>query len=96
MISCRSGLSWGAIVGEPPTVWGGPLSIDVALTGELLDRTCAVLAAQAGQTEAVRAVIGEKRYRDHPAARANEQSILLMSNIPAMETRATQEEGGAR
>jgi hypothetical protein len=27
----------GAIVGEPPTVWSGPLSIDIALTGELLN-----------------------------------------------------------
>jgi LmbE family N-acetylglucosaminyl deacetylase len=54
----------GAIVGDPPTVWAGPLSIDVALTGELLDLKYAALAAQASQTEAVRAVIGEKRYRE--------------------------------
>ena len=54
----------GAIVGEPPTVWGGPLSIDVALTGDLLDLKFAALAAQASQTEAVRAAVGEKRYRE--------------------------------
>ena len=54
----------GAIVGDPPTVWAGPLSIDVALTGEILDLKYAALAAQASQTEAVRAVMGEKRYRE--------------------------------
>jgi LmbE family N-acetylglucosaminyl deacetylase len=54
----------GAIVGEPPTVWTGPLSIDVALTGELLDLKYAALAAQPSQTEAARAVMGEKRYRE--------------------------------
>jgi LmbE family N-acetylglucosaminyl deacetylase len=54
----------GAIVGEPPVAWTGPLSIDVALTGELLDLKYAALAAQASQTEAVRGVVGEKRYRE--------------------------------
>jgi LmbE family N-acetylglucosaminyl deacetylase len=54
----------GAIVGEPPAVWAGPLSIDVTLTGELLDLKYAALAAQASQTEAVRALVGEKRYRE--------------------------------
>jgi LmbE family N-acetylglucosaminyl deacetylase len=54
----------GAIVGEPPVVWTGPLSIDVALTGELLDLKYAALAAQASQTDAVRAVVGEERYRE--------------------------------
>jgi LmbE family N-acetylglucosaminyl deacetylase len=54
----------GAIVGEPPTLWSGPLSIDVALTGDLLDLKYAALTAQASQTEAVRAVVGEKRYRE--------------------------------
>jgi hypothetical protein len=34
------------------------------LTGELLDLKYAALTAQAGQTEAVRAVVGEKRYRE--------------------------------
>ena len=54
----------GAIVGDPPVAWTGPLSIDLALTGELLERKYAALAAQASQTEALRAVIGEQRYRE--------------------------------
>ena len=53
----------GVIVGEPPVAWTGPLSIDVVLTGELLDRKYAALAAQASQTEALRALVGEDRYR---------------------------------
>jgi LmbE family N-acetylglucosaminyl deacetylase len=53
----------GAIVGDPPVAWTGPLSIDVALTGEVLDRKLAALAAQASQTEALRAIVGEERYR---------------------------------
>jgi len=44
------------------TVWGGPVSIDLALTGDLLDLKSAA-AAQASQTEAVRTAVGEKRYR---------------------------------
>jgi LmbE family N-acetylglucosaminyl deacetylase len=54
----------GAIVGEPPVAWTGPLSIDVVLVGQLLDRKYAALAAQASQTEALRAVVGEERYRE--------------------------------
>jgi LmbE family N-acetylglucosaminyl deacetylase len=54
----------GAIVGEPPVAWTGPLSIDVTLTGELLDRKYAALAAQASQTEALRSLVGEERYRE--------------------------------
>jgi LmbE family N-acetylglucosaminyl deacetylase len=54
----------GAIVGDPPVAWTGPLSIDLELTGELLDRKLAALAAQASQTEALRAIVGEKRYRE--------------------------------
>ena len=53
----------GAIVGDLPVAWTGPLSIDVTLTGEMLDRKYAALAAQASQTEALRAVVGEERYR---------------------------------
>jgi hypothetical protein len=34
------------------------------LTGELLDLKYAALAAQASQTEAVRGLVGEKRYRE--------------------------------
>jgi hypothetical protein len=54
----------GAIVGDPPVAWIGPLSIDLALSGEFLDRKYAALAAQASQTEALRAEIGEERYRE--------------------------------
>jgi LmbE family N-acetylglucosaminyl deacetylase len=54
----------GAIVGDPPVAWTGPLSIDVALTGPLLDRKYAALAAQASQTEVVRAAVGEECYRE--------------------------------
>jgi LmbE family N-acetylglucosaminyl deacetylase len=52
------------IVGEPPVAWNGPLSIDVALTGELLDRKYAALAAQTSQTHALRGLLGEERYRE--------------------------------
>jgi LmbE family N-acetylglucosaminyl deacetylase len=54
----------GAIVGDPPVAWTGPLSIDVSLTGQLLDRKYAALAAQASQTEALRKAVGEERYRE--------------------------------
>jgi len=54
----------GAIVGEPPVAWTGPLSIDLALTGELLDIKYAALAAQASQTEVLREILGEKAYRE--------------------------------
>ena len=54
----------GAIVGDPPVAWTGPLSIDLALSGEVLDRKYAALAAQASQTEALRAILGDERYRE--------------------------------
>jgi hypothetical protein len=53
----------GVIVGEPPVAWTGPLSIDLVMTGELLERKYAALAAQTSQTEALRAVVGEDHYR---------------------------------
>lgn len=53
----------GAIIGEPPVAWSGPLSVDLTLAGPVLDRKYAALAAQASQTEAVRAIVGEARYR---------------------------------
>jgi LmbE family N-acetylglucosaminyl deacetylase len=55
---------WGVIVGEPPVAWTGPLSIDLVVTGQLLERKYAALAAQASQTEALRAAVGEQRYRE--------------------------------
>jgi LmbE family N-acetylglucosaminyl deacetylase len=54
----------GAIVGEPPVAWTGPLSIDLAVTGKLLEIKYAALAAQASQTEVLRGVIGEQTYRE--------------------------------
>jgi LmbE family N-acetylglucosaminyl deacetylase len=54
----------GAIVGEPPVAWTGPLSIDLSVSGELLDLKYAALAAQASQTEALRRVLGEQAYRE--------------------------------
>jgi LmbE family N-acetylglucosaminyl deacetylase len=54
----------GAIVGEPPVAWTGPLSIDVALTGNFLNRKYAALSAQASQTEQLRGILGEDRYRE--------------------------------
>jgi hypothetical protein len=53
----------GVIVGEPPVAWTGPLSIDLVVTDELLERKYAALAAQTSQTEALRALVGEDRYR---------------------------------
>jgi LmbE family N-acetylglucosaminyl deacetylase len=53
----------GVIVGDPPVAWTGPLSIDLVLTGQLLDRKYAALAAQASQTETLRTAVGEERYR---------------------------------
>ena len=53
----------GAIVGEPPRAWTGPLSIELSLIGAVLDRKLAALAAQASQTEAFRAAVGEDYYR---------------------------------
>jgi LmbE family N-acetylglucosaminyl deacetylase len=54
----------GAIVGNPPVAWTGPLSIDVALSGDLLDQKYSALAAQASQTQALRAIVGDERYRE--------------------------------
>lgn len=56
-------IALGAIVGEPPVAWTGPLSIDLSLAGDLLERKLAALAAQTSQTEAFRAAVGEEYYR---------------------------------
>ena len=57
-------IEFGAIVGDPPVPWTGPLSVDLLLTPDLLDRKMAALAAQASQTEALRALVGEQWYRE--------------------------------
>jgi hypothetical protein len=87
----------GAIVGEPPVAWTGPLSIDLSVIGGLLDLKYAALAAQASQTEAVRGILGEQAYREmirverfaaflpnrpHVTRRAlGSQPLLLVSNV---------------
>ena len=53
----------GAIVGEPPTAWTDPLSIDLVLPEDLLERKMAALAAQTSQTELLRAIVGDEWYR---------------------------------
>jgi len=53
----------GALVGDPPTAWAGPLSVELVLGNDLLARKLAALAAQASQTEAFRAAVGEDFYR---------------------------------
>ncbi len=53
----------GAIVGDPPVPWTGPLSIELRLDGDLLERKMAALAAQTSQTEVLRAVVGDEWYR---------------------------------
>jgi LmbE family N-acetylglucosaminyl deacetylase len=53
----------GVIVGDSPTGWHGPLSIDLTLDAETLALKLAALAAQTSQTEAFRAVAGEDYYR---------------------------------
>ena len=53
----------GVIVGDSPTGWHGPLSIDMVLDDETLELKLAALAAQTSQTEAFRAVAGEDYYR---------------------------------
>ena len=63
MITCPNGSSW-ARSWVIPGCLDRTLSIDISLTGELLDRKYAALAAQASQTEALRAVVGEERYRE--------------------------------
>jgi LmbE family N-acetylglucosaminyl deacetylase len=53
----------GALVGEPPTAWTAPLSVELVLGDDLLARKLAALAAQTSQTEAFRAAVGEEFYR---------------------------------
>jgi LmbE family N-acetylglucosaminyl deacetylase len=53
----------GALVGDPPTAWTGPLSVELVLGNDLLTRKLAALGAQTSQTEAFRAAVGEDFYR---------------------------------
>jgi hypothetical protein len=63
MITWLCGPSWVAIVGEPPVAWTGPLSIDLAVTGKLLEIKYAALARRPARPEVLRGVIGEQTYR---------------------------------
>ena len=81
----------GAIVGEPPVAWTGPLSINLALSGELLDRKYRALAAQASQTEALRAVLGERRYRE--IIRIERFAAFPIHEAPVPEEAGTRQEG---
>jgi len=56
-------LEMGVIVGEPPPAWTGPLSIDLQLADDVLARKSEALAAQASQTEMLRAAVGDDYYR---------------------------------
>jgi len=53
----------GALMGEPPQPWRGPLSVDLSLDPQTVERKLSALAAQASQTEAMRALAGEEYYR---------------------------------
>ena len=50
-------------MGDPPATWTAPLSLDLHLSEEVLGRKLAALAAQASQTEALRAEVGDEFYR---------------------------------
>jgi LmbE family N-acetylglucosaminyl deacetylase len=56
-------LEMGVIVGKPPVAWTGPLSIDLPLPDDVLARKSEALAAQASQTEMLRAALGDGNYR---------------------------------
>jgi LmbE family N-acetylglucosaminyl deacetylase len=51
------------LMGEPPQPWTGPLSIDAPLDDAVLAQKLRALAAQASQTEMLRAAVGEDYYR---------------------------------
>lgn len=51
------------LMGDPPQPWTGELSIDVPLSGPVLAQKLRALAAQASQTEMLRAAVGEDYYR---------------------------------
>ncbi len=56
-------LEQGVLMGDPPATWTAPLSIDLLLSDEVLARKLTALAAQASQTEALRAAVGDDLYR---------------------------------
>jgi len=56
-------LELNVLMGDPPATWTAPLSLDLHLSEEVLGRKLAALAAQASQTEALRAEVGDEFYR---------------------------------
>jgi LmbE family N-acetylglucosaminyl deacetylase len=56
-------LELNVLMGEPPATWTAPVSIDLPLTEEVIGRKLSALAAQASQTEALRAAVGDDFYR---------------------------------
>jgi LmbE family N-acetylglucosaminyl deacetylase len=56
-------LEYGVLMGSAPEPWSGPLSVDLQLDPSTLQRKLSALAAQASQTEAMRALAGEDYYR---------------------------------
>ena len=56
-------LELNVLMGDPPGIWTAPLSIDLQLSEDVLGRKLAALAAQASQTEALRAAVGDEFYR---------------------------------
>jgi LmbE family N-acetylglucosaminyl deacetylase len=56
-------LQMDVLMGDPPATWIAPLSIDLLLGEEVLARKLTALAAQASQTELLRAAVGDDFYR---------------------------------
>ena len=56
-------LELNVLMGEPPLPWTGPLSIEAPLAEEVLGQKLRALAAQASQTEMLRAAVGDDYYR---------------------------------
>ena len=56
-------LQMNVLMGDPPATWAAPLSIDLLLGKEVLARKLTALAAQASQTELLRAAVGNDFYR---------------------------------
>jgi LmbE family N-acetylglucosaminyl deacetylase len=56
-------LELNVLMGEPPLPWTGPLSIEARLAEEVLGQKLRALAAQASQTDMLRAAVGDDYYR---------------------------------
>ncbi len=56
-------LEMNVLMGDPPTTWTAPVDIELALDPAALERKLTALAAQASQTELLRAAVGDAYYR---------------------------------